>query len=275
MVALAIAAVLVAQAPPPRVTLRPLPAQTSCRMIAANGAVLAFDMSVRQQGGRQQIRLTPLSGSVWPTADADFLDPTEFEGSGVAYVVGDGTHAVVLNFDNVYPDHDFVRAELREKRADQIGLTFADGYCSTAPSATPPTPVSNAEAFTDASSWSDHCWVLSRDGRKSAVRYRQDRSTAALTIEALDHTIWTRGAMTVSRTQPPSFQRAGVGTIYGFAIRETPDSLPSLYDIIRYEIEGGRATISLRFDRLNSNAPVGEDAGFGICGLRGLRRAGQ
>jgi hypothetical protein len=261
-----------AQAPAPAAVPgpRPIPAATSCRMIAPNGAVIAFDMTARERDGAQQIGVKPAAGSPWPARSVDFVAPTVFAAGPPGHVV-DGA---ILQLDPFYTNHDYFFVELTEKRGEQRGLTLAQGYCSDAPSR-PATAAAGADAglpFTNPESWSKDCWVIGRDGRRSKLRYRQAPEGGSLTLEPLDREIWSGGAMTVARSQRPAFDREGIGKIFGFAIRETPDGLPSLYDMITYETGGGLATIGLRFFRLSSTAPVGEDAGFGICGLNGVRR---
>lgn len=268
--ALALSAV---QAPPPPRAAPPVPARSTCRMIAPNGAVLGFDMATRQQGETRQIRLALLARSPWPGAGGAYLDPTRFEGTDSAYVVGAGAGATVFTLEPFYPDHDYFVVGLSQKRGDQRGLALAQGYCSAAPSrplVAPPRPGGEAP-FTDSASWTDHCWVLGRDGRRSAIRYRQGAGGASVTLEPLDRAIWPGAAMTVPRSQPPAFHRVGIGIIFGFAMPQGPGASPSFYDIIHYEDGGGLGTISLHFYRMASSAPVGEDAGFGMCGLRGLR----
>ena len=265
---------LIAQAvsqPPDR---PPVPPQMSCRMIAANGTLLGFDLATRQPGREMQARLIPIAGSVWPAAATDYLSPTPDSRHFTRYRVGVGAETTVLVLGPTYPNRTSPQVQLFEARGDGTGLLLAHGYCSNSPSSPIAQPAVASDAtFADPTSWPDHCFVLARDGRRSTFRYRQEDSGRTAVIEPLDENLWPRSRMTASRLSPPS-PPAQNGIHFGFATahNETPSQEISFAEWYFIDTQSARGTISFNFERLSSDPPGAANEGYGLCGLRDLRR---
>jgi hypothetical protein len=266
LASLALAAAAQAPARPP------VPAQMSCRMIAANGAVLGFDMATRQRGGGLQVKVTPSTGSTWPTIASDFLVARPGEGIFNDYRVGSGADAKVMQLAPTYPNHSWQHIQLLEARGEGSGLLLAHGYCSEGPSSPLPGPAAAAAApaaFADPASWPDHCFVLARDGRVSRIRYGVGAREAA--FEPMDQGIWPAGRVTVPRLSPvPPPARNGIRTNFATMFAGAGDERPSFFEIAYIDQAARNLVLLLRFDELKGITRAADDSGFAICGWRNV-----
>jgi len=263
-----IAGALVAQAAPPALV-------PGCALVAPDGASIGFKMAPWESAD-DTMGLIPTGGSVWPTAvlvgDGVTRMPARYAGRAWAF---GGDEGIIVLLGDAEAGRDWQPVTLFRRAGARIGLPLAYGFCRPAPRdmihpAYDPANeyvIGDGIAAFDPARWPEgDCALILQSERRLRIRYGL-QNAATVRFQSAD--LWGRRPLSAALTRDPVQQR-GVGRAR-FERRGGPAG-----DELFFVDEAGGSAVKLLTFRDVGGAGARDQAGFAICGYRGItRRAAQ
>lgn len=237
-----------------------IPAESlQCRAITSAGAVVSFTV----RGLNKAVGVSPVGVSKggWP---ARALESRSVKWEGTRLTASLPEEQLLLALDPARPGETWRTITFRQLRADGEGLIVASGQCDQVSGEPPiagrtPAPLNLATSM----GTTDQCHLLAHDGRSGRFDYFTGQGSAR--FQPLDRNIWSDGPKLVQRSSPPNPPaQNGIGR--GFAMFQGADGAgPIGTEYATFDVAKGIATVAMRFSKLESTDPKGDDSGVGVC----------
>jgi len=263
-----IAGALAVQAAPPALV-------PTCALVAPNGASIGFKMTPWEPED-DTMGLIATEGSVWPSAvlvgDRVTRMPARYAGRAWAF---GGDEGIIVLLGDADAGRAWQPVTLFRRAGARIGLPLAYGFCRPAPRYTIHAAYDPANEYAigdgiaafDPARWPEgDCALILQSERRLRIRYGLQNAT---TVRFQSAGLWGRRPITVPLARDPVQQR-GMSRAH-FERRGGPTG-----DELFFADESGGNAVKLLIFRDLGGAAAHDQAGFAICGYRGVtRRAAQ